>query len=106
MKTYYIRTRKSEIVIDSDVTNGGFGPFNKEKLKEVLEVMLEGSACTAQKVRKEERNEKELMEYLCELEKEKSIKLNIKGVDREKISLRSRAKNRPIEDEIEVGTFN
>lgn len=92
MKTYYIRTRQGEIVIDSDNTNNGFGPLNKRNLKEAIEAMLIGRESTLSILKKEKREEKEEFEYLHELEKEKSIRLNLKR----------RAKNRIIEDEIAI----
>jgi len=110
MNTYYLRTRQGEMVIDSDVTNGGFGPIDRENLEEIVNAMLGGREDTLRKLRRELKAINEDHHYLTGMEKEGHIILNIKRLDREAISLKSKsrakAKNKPVEDEIEVGTFN
>ena len=83
MKTYYIRTRKSEIVIDSDVTNGGFGPIDRENLEEIINAMLGGQEDTCRKLRRELKAMNEDYHYLTGMEKEGHIVLNIKRINKE-----------------------
>ena len=81
MKTYYIRTRKSEIVIDSDVTNGGFGPIDRENLEEIINAMLGGQEDTCRKLRRELKAMNEDYHYLTGMEKDGHIVLNIEPID-------------------------
>ena len=83
MNTYYLRTRQNEIVIDSDDTNKGFGPLDRESLEEVIDALISGREHTIKKLRKEEREEKKDIEYLRGIEKEGIIRLNIKRINKE-----------------------